>query len=80
MTLGGGYCYDRVTPRAQAQAGETPEKWPNNENASCDTHDAGGKVQAPPKAKTSRNPEEGSVPVQRNHESRSIPKRINPGT
>src|SRR6266852_1853358 len=80
MTLGGRYCYDRVTPHAQAQAGETPEKWLNNENTSHDTHDAGGKVQVPPKAKTSQNPEIRSVPTQRNHESQSIPKGINPGT
>src|SRR6266849_7846050 len=73
-------CYDHVTPRAQARAGETPEKWPNNENTSHDTCDAGGKVQVPPKAKTSQNPETRSVLAQRNHESRSIPKGINPGT
>src|SRR6266849_4359726 len=75
-----GACYDHITPRAQAQAGETPEKRPNNENASCDTHDAGGKVQAPPKAKTSQNPEIRSVLAQWNHKSQSIPKGINPGT
>ena len=79
-TLGGGYCYDHITPRAQARAGETPEKRPNNENASRDTCDAGGKVQVPPKAKTSQNLEIRSVPAQRNHKSRSIPKGINPGT
>src|SRR6266852_3464126 len=63
-TLGGGYCYDRITPHAQARAGETPEKQLNNENASRDTCDAGGKVQAPPKAKTSRNLEIRLVPAQ----------------
>src|SRR6266852_3439831 len=31
-TLGGGYCYDRVTPCAQARAGETPEKQSNIKN------------------------------------------------
>src|SRR6266849_3034979 len=74
------WCYDSVTPRAQARAGETPEKQLNNENASHDTRDTSSKVQAPPKAKTSRNPEIRSVPAQQNHKSQSIPKGINPGT
>src|SRR6202040_2175655 len=47
---------------------------------SRDTHDTGGKVQTPPKAKTSRIPEAQANPEQGKHESRSIPMGINQGT